>query len=302
MVEERVTRKLAAILATDVVGYSRLMSVDERGTLAQMTAHLDEIFKPAITEHRGHVVKTTGDGLLAEFPSAVEAVECAGQIQTSMAERTKDDPEERRVVFRIGINVGDIITQDGDIFGDGVNVASRIEALADPGGVFISKSVSDNIAGNIDIPLEDLGDHKFKNIPRPVHVFRLLFDGAVPGPPLAKSAGHKPQWPIWAMAAVAGAIAVFALRTTPPPPVIMPSEPKTIAQAAEVKPSTKNCRMQESAVMISSVMPSAKYSCSGSPDILSNGSTAIDGLFGNAGMHRLLVYSMMATSRFAPAA
>ena len=143
MVEKGVTRKLAAILAADVVGYSRLMSVDEAGTLARMTAHLDEIFKPAISEHQGHVVKTTGDGLLAEFASAVEAVECAVQIQASMAVRIQDDPEDRRVMFRIGINMGDIIFQDGDIFGDGVNVAARIEALTDPGGVFISQSVCD---------------------------------------------------------------------------------------------------------------------------------------------------------------
>jgi class 3 adenylate cyclase len=117
MVGDGGTRRLAAILAADVVGYSRLMSVDEVGTLARMTAHLDEIFKPAIADHQGHVVKTMGDGLLAEFASAVEAVECAVQIQTAMAKRTNDDPEDRRVSFRIGVNLGDIIFRDSDIFG-----------------------------------------------------------------------------------------------------------------------------------------------------------------------------------------
>ncbi len=234
MVEEGVTRKLAAILATDVVGYSRLMSVDEAGTLARMTAHLDEIFKPAIAEHQGHVVKTTGDGLLAEFASAVEAVACAVQIQTSMAVRTKNDPDDRRVMFRIGINLGDIIFQDGDIFGDSVNVAARIEALADPGGVLISQSVADQIAGKLDTPLENLGEHAVKNIPHPVHVLRMLLDGAAPGKPIAKAMEPKPQGRIWvALAAVLVAAGIAAFVLWPSPPVIL----EKTAQVLSGKPS-----------------------------------------------------------------
>ncbi|NQU60226.1 MAG: adenylate/guanylate cyclase domain-containing protein [Rhodospirillales bacterium] len=236
MAKEGVTRRLAAILATDVVGYSRLMSVDEAGTLARMTAHLDEIFKPAIAEHQGHVVKTTGDGLLAEFASAVEAVECAVQIQTSMADRAEDEPEDRRVVFRIGINLGDIIIQDGDIFGDGVNVAARIEALADPGGVFLSQSVADQIAGKLDTPLEDLGKHEVKNIPKPVHVFRMLLDGAKPGQPFAKAAKPKPQGRIWAISAAAIAAASIAAVVLWPSP---PTQPEKTAPAPLVKSSVK---------------------------------------------------------------
>ena len=240
MAKEGGTRKLAAILATDVVGYSRLMSADEAGTLARMTAHLDEIFKPAISEHQGHVVKTTGDGLLAEFSSAVEAVECAVQIQTSMAERDKNDPEDRRVTFRIGINLGDIIIQDGDIFGDGVNVAARIEALADPGGVFISQSVADQIAGKIDTPLEDLGKHEVKNIPRPVHVFRMLLDGAEPGQPLPKAMKSKPQSRNGVLAAavlVAAGVAAVVLWPSPPPPVVTTASQEKTAQVLSDKPS-----------------------------------------------------------------
>lgn len=234
------TRKLAAILAADVVGYSRLMSIDEAGTLAQMTAHLDETFKPAIAEHQGHVVKTTGDGLLAEFASAVKAVECAVQIQTAMAERTKDDPDDRRVTFRIGINLGDIILQDGDIFGDGVNVAARIEALADPGGVFISQSISDQIAGKLDTPLEDLGEYEVKNIPRPIHVFRMLLDGTQPGRPIANAIKPKPQGRIGLMvlgAMLVSGIAAVVVWQSPPPLVVAPSSADKTAQVLSGKPS-----------------------------------------------------------------
>ena len=214
------------------------MSVDEAGTLARMTAHLDEIFKPAISQHQGHVVKTTGDGLLAEFASAVEAVACAVQIQTSMAKRAQDGPEDRRVTFRIGINLGDIIFQDGDIFGDGVNVAARIEALTDPGGVFISQSVCDQIAGKLDTPLEDLGEHTVKNIPRPVHVFRMLFDGARPGQPMAKAMQPKLQGRMMAMGAAIVAAGIAAATLWPsPPPAVEPGAPEKTAEVRPDRPS-----------------------------------------------------------------
>ncbi len=140
MVEARVERRLAAILAADVAGYSRLMGVDEEGTLRQLKAHRRELVDPKITEHRGHIVKTTGDGMLVEFVSVVDAVRCAVEIERSMIERNAEMAPESRIQFRIGINVGDIISDDNDIFGDGVNVAARLEALADPGGIMVSAS------------------------------------------------------------------------------------------------------------------------------------------------------------------
>ncbi len=138
MAEERVQRRLAAILAADVVGYSRLMGEDETGTRARFNAHFNELIEPAIASHLGRIVKTMGDGLLVEFASVVDAVECAVEIQKGMAERNADEPDDRRIVFRIGVNLGDVIIEGDDIHGDGVNVASRLEALADPGDICIS--------------------------------------------------------------------------------------------------------------------------------------------------------------------
>jgi adenylate cyclase len=145
VVEARVDRRLAAILAADIAGYSRLMSVDEEGTLRQLKAHRKELIDPKITEHRGRVVKTTGDGMLVEFVSVVDAVRCAVDIQRSMIDRNAKVPAENRVQFRVGINVGDIISDDNDIYGDGVNVAARLEALADPGGIYVSRVVHDQV-------------------------------------------------------------------------------------------------------------------------------------------------------------
>ena len=138
MPEDRVDRRLAAIFAADIAGYSRLMGVDEEGTLRQLKAHRKELVNPKITEHRGRIVKTTGDGMLVEFVSVVDAVCCAVDIQRGMAERTSDLPAEKRIEFRVGINVGDIISDSNDIYGDGVNVAARLEALAEPGGIMVS--------------------------------------------------------------------------------------------------------------------------------------------------------------------
>ncbi len=145
-----VERRLAAILAADVAGYSRLMSEDEEGTLAALTAHLTELIEPCIAEHRGRVVKTTGDGLLAAFASVVDAVRCAIAFQEGMARRSVDTPEDRRIEFRIGVNLGDVIVQDDDVYGDGVNVAARMEPLAPPGGICIARSVRDQIRDKLD--------------------------------------------------------------------------------------------------------------------------------------------------------
>ena len=167
------TRRLAAILAADVAGYSRLMGADEEGTHERLKAHLGELVNPKINEHRGRIVKNTGDGFLAEFASVVDAVYCAVEVQREMAEREPDVPEERRIRFRIGINLGDVIAEPDDIYGDGVNLAARLEALAEPGGICISRVVRDQIRDKLPYPLEDMGEQRVKNIARPVRVYRV---------------------------------------------------------------------------------------------------------------------------------
>jgi adenylate cyclase len=171
-------RRLTAILAADVAGYSRLMGVDEEGTHERLKAHLGELIDPKIAEHRGRIVKNTGDGLLAEFGSVVEAVRCAVEVQRGMTEREPDIPEERRIRFRIGVNLGDVIVEDEDIFGDGVNVAARLEALAEPEGICISRVVRDQIRDKLPYQFEDLGEQTVKNIARPVRVYALRTEGA----------------------------------------------------------------------------------------------------------------------------
>jgi adenylate cyclase len=167
------TRRLAAILAADVAGYSRLMGADEEGTHERLQAHRRELVDRKIGEHSGRVVKNTGDGVLAEFASVVDAVRCAAEWQRAMIDREAGVPEDRRVRFRIGINLGDVIVEDGDIFGDGVNVAARLEALAEPGGICVSRMVRDQIRDRLPYALEDLGEQSVKNIVRPVRVYAL---------------------------------------------------------------------------------------------------------------------------------
>src|SRR5271167_431528 len=168
------TRRLAAILAADVAGYSRLMGADEEGTHERLKALRHELLDPKIAEHHGRIVKTTGDGLLVEFASVVDAVRCAVEVQRAMIARNDGVPDHRRIEIRIGINVGDIIVEDGDIYGDGVNIAARLEGLAEPGGVCVSRTVITQTRGKLDFPVEDLGDQNLKNIAQPVHVFRVL--------------------------------------------------------------------------------------------------------------------------------
>ncbi len=172
-----VHRRLAAILAADVAGYSLLMGEDEEGTLAALTAHLTELIEPCIAEHRGRVVKTTGDGLLAEFASVVDAVRCAVAFQEGMAERNADTPEDHRMEFRVGVNLGDVIVQDDDVYGDGVNVAARLEGLAEPGGVVVSGTVHEHVRGKLDANFDDLGPQEVKNIAEPVRALRILSRG-----------------------------------------------------------------------------------------------------------------------------
>ena len=174
--EERTERRLAAILAADVVGYSRLMGKNEEGTLFALKAVRREVTDPKFDEHRGRIVKTTGDGLLVEFASIVDAVRCAVAIQREMKCRHELTPAEDPIVLRIGINLGDIIIDEADIFGDGVNVAARLEALADPGGICVSRIVRDQVRDKLGFGFEDLGQRLVKNIARPVHVFRIPLD------------------------------------------------------------------------------------------------------------------------------
>jgi adenylate cyclase len=158
--KQPVQRRLAAILAADVAGYSRLMGADEEGTHEQLKAHLRELVDLKIKEHRGRTVKNTGDGLLAEFPSVVEAVRCAAELQRGMADRNAEIPEDKRITFRVGINLGDVIAELDDIYGDGVNVAARLEALAEPGGICISRVVRDQIRDKLIYPFEDRGERQ----------------------------------------------------------------------------------------------------------------------------------------------
>ena len=178
MAEARVERRLAAILAADVAGYSRLMGVDEEGTLAALKAYRRELVDPKIAEHRGRIVKTTGDGVLVEFASAVDAVRCAMEIQRVLAERNVAISEDRRIELRIGINVGDIIIDEGDIYGDGVNIAARVEVLARPGAVCISENAYQQVKGKLVLDVSDMGEQLLKNIAQPVRVYGVRLQDA----------------------------------------------------------------------------------------------------------------------------
>ncbi len=180
-------RRLAAILSADVVGYSRLMSEDEAGTLAVLMAHRKDLFEPRIAEHHGRIIKLMGDGLLAEFGSVVDAVECAAVIQRQMAERNADAQQDNRIDFRIGVNMGDVIVEGDDLYGDGVNVAARLEQLAQPGEICVSGAARDQVFDKVDFALDDLGEVEVKNIPRPIRIYRVAgastpAEAAVPRP------------------------------------------------------------------------------------------------------------------------
>src|SRR5882762_9542631 len=167
------TRRLTAILAADVAGYSRLMGADEEGTHERLKAHRRELVDPKIREHRGRIVKTTGDGMLVEFPSVVDAVRCAAELQRAMVDRNAEISEDKRITSRIGINLGDVIIDGDDIYGDGVNIAARLEALAQPGGICISRTVRDHIGDRLPYAFDDMGEQSVKNILLPVHAYAM---------------------------------------------------------------------------------------------------------------------------------
>ncbi|CAN5181177.1 adenylate/guanylate cyclase domain-containing protein [soil metagenome] len=210
MKEPGVERRLAAILAADVVAYSRLMEADESGTLARLKTHRLELIDPAIAKNRGRLIKTTGDGMLVEFQSVTDAVSCAAEIQRRMTRRNSDVSPARVIQFRVGINLGDVIVEENDIFGDGVNVAARLEGMADPGGICVSAAVRDQVGNRLDVGFEDLGDQSVKNITRPIRVYRVLLEeqvtsGAATDTPAARSAASaKPSIAVLPFANMSG--------------------------------------------------------------------------------------------------
>ncbi len=211
MAEAGEERRLTTILAADVVGYSGLMAADESGTLAQLKAHRKEVIEPKTAEYRGRVVKLMGDGTLMEFASVVDAVRFAVDVQRAMALRNADVPEDQRIAYRMGINIGDIIVEGDDIYGDGVNVAARLEGLAEPGGICVARSVYNQVKGKVDLAFQDLGEQQVKNIPEPVQVFQVLLDQAASPPTSAPPSGTRQRLPAIAAGLVLSLAAVAAL-------------------------------------------------------------------------------------------
>ena len=215
MAKEGVTRKLAAILAADVAGYTRLMAADEEATLTAWWSARKDIIDPAIAEHGGRIVKHTGDGFLAEFATATEAVRCAVIMQNALLARSADTPEERRFEFRVGINLGEIVVDEEDIYGDGVNIAARVEALAEPGGICVTVSVYDQIKNKVVLGYEDLGEQKVKNIAEPLRIYRVHPKVEVTA--AARKSSSAVRWHYWAalatvVAALFGAVGIIYWR------------------------------------------------------------------------------------------
>src|SRR6266542_407648 len=242
------TRRLAAILAADVAGYSRLMGADEEGTLDRLKAHRRQLVDPKIAEHHGRIVKTAGDGMLVEFPSVVDAVRCAVEVQRGMLDRESEMDADQRLRFRAGINLGDVIVEGADIFGDGVNVAARLEGLAEPGGICISETVRDHVGDRLPYAFEDMGEQSVKNITRPVRAYAMSAAAvaatpltAVQAPPgWARRALTRPAFFGASLVAVA-AIAIAAWwawpnAVSPPAAVQAPASPQSVPASANIKP------------------------------------------------------------------
>jgi len=275
--EEGVERRLTTILAVDVVGYSRLMAADEAGTLAQLKTHRKEVIEPRTSEHHGRVVKLMGDGTLMEFASVVDAVNFAVELQQAMAARNSKVPEDRRITYRIGINIGDIIVEGDDIYGDGVNVAARLEALAEPGGICVSRTVFDHVKGKVEVGFEDLGAQTVKNIPEPVQTFRVRLDSpravhAIVATPAAK---RTVRWPMVAGSLVLVVVVSGALLWLRPwEGRLEPASGEVIALALPDRPSI--------AVLPFTNMsddPAQEYFVDGMTEDLITDLAKIDGLF-----------------------
>ncbi len=230
-------RRLTTILAADVVGYSRLMAADEAGTLDALKTHRRELIEPKTAEYNGRVVKLMGDGTLMEFASVVDAVTFAVEVQRAMAERNANVPEDQRITYRIGINIGDIIVEGDDIYGDGVNVAARLEGLAEPGGVCVARSVYNQVKGKVDLAFQDLGEQQVKNIPEPIQVFQVRLDGEAPAAP-ASPTGTRRRLPVIAAGLALSLAAVAALVWWAPwAPRTEPASPEAMAFPLPDKPS-----------------------------------------------------------------
>jgi adenylate cyclase len=193
MAEVRAQRRLAAILAADVVGYSRMMEADETDTLAALKSRRKNVLDPLVGKHQGRIFKTTGDGVLVEFASAVNAVQCAVDLQQGMATANSDQPEGRHIVLRVGVNLGDVMVEGSDLYGDGVNLAARLEAVAEPGGILISGTTYDHIRGKLKVAFDDLGAQSLKNIVEPVRTYRLRPHGAIQTAPLGAPGPEPPR-------------------------------------------------------------------------------------------------------------
>ncbi len=238
MAPERVERRLAAILAADVVGYSRLMGEDEAGTLAALKDHQAQFIDPTIAEHKGRIVKLMGDGVLVEFASVVAAVECAVAIQRGMADRNSDIPEGRRIDFRIGVNLGDVIIDGEDIHGDGVNVAARLEGLAEPGGICIPLKVFQEVRNKLDVGYAFIGEQTVKNIETPIPAYRVLLEPEAAGKVVGERPSGRPRWQLGAVAAVAViVVAVAAVWWQPWDATVEPASPAKMAFPLPTKPS-----------------------------------------------------------------
>ncbi len=231
-------RRLVAILAANMVGYSRLMGADEEGTITRQKTHRSELIDPAIAEHDGRIFKTTGDGLLVEFPSVVDAVRCAVAIQQAMVEREADVPEERRIRYRVGVNLGDIVIDGDDILGDGVNVAARLEGLAEPGGICIPRKVFHEVRNKLDVGYEFIGEQTVKNIETPVPVYRVLLEPDAAGKVIGERRPRRPLWQLGAVAAAMGAaVAVVAVWWQPWVRTVEPASLERMAFPLPDKPS-----------------------------------------------------------------
>jgi len=260
-------RRLAAILAADVAGYSRLMGADEEGTHERLKAHLAELVHPKIVEHRGRVVKNTGDGFLAEFASVVDAVRCAVEVQRGMAERNAGIAARERIEFRLGINLGDVIAEDEDIFGDGVNVAARLEGLAASGGICVSGTVRDHIGDRLPYALVDKGEQSVKNIARPVRVYALRPEtiAELPSVEVPIALSHRRQSVIASVTAAVAAVLVIATlawwvwpptRSSSTTPRQWPLQPPSLNRSSPRACRSSYCRLPISvAIPTSNTLP-----------------------------------------------